>query len=270
MRALAFIMIATSLSVPTSTSSPENECSAVSSWVTGCNNNEEVIVDGTRPGASTPGASTPTDDWEPNPNSPWTPPPEFDFAKCLDDWDSYMHCFRPPEDTDEETVEDTVEIPAVTITDVARFAPDGPVLTGEPDNVGVVGLPTNFVATASEHTVNGELFGFPVTVRFTPAAFDFTFGDDTATTTTSGGQSWDDLGQAQFTPTPTSHTYPERGTYSANVNVRYTAEVDFGIGWFPISGEVTATGPSQEIRIFEAHTALVANTCQQAPGSPGC
>ncbi|WP_051606470.1 hypothetical protein [Microbacterium sp. CH12i] len=107
-------------------------------------------------------------------------------------------------------------------------------------------------------------------MRFTPSGYDFSFGDGSSVTTSSGGQSWVVLGQAQFTPTSTSHTYPERGSYFAQVNVRYTAEVDFGIGWFPISGEVTSVGPPEEIRIFEAHTALVANTCQQAPGSPGC
>ncbi|MGM7671920.1 hypothetical protein [Microbacterium sp. A93] len=167
-------------------------------------------------------------------------------------------------------MEDVVEIPAVTITDVARFAPQGSIVAGEPDNVGVVGLPVNFVAAASEHSVGGELFGFPMTVRFTPSGYDFDYGDGTTVSTMTGGQSWDALGQAQFTPTDTSHTYADRGTYFAHVNVRYTAAVDFGIGWFPITGEVTATGAAQEVRIFEAHTALVAHTCQQNAASPGC
>jgi hypothetical protein len=202
--------------------------------------------------------------WPPATKEEWIPPQQVEFDRCLAAWDSDRPCFVPSDD--EEATEDEEEADE----DLARFAPDGIVVAAEPDNVGVAGLPTNFVAEASTHTVDGDLFGFPVSVRFTPAAFDFAFGDGVTATTTTGGQTWDDLDQAQFTPTDTSHTYAERGTYSARVDVRYTAEVDFGIGWFPIAGQVTSTGSPQEIRIFEAHTALVAHTCEQAPSSPGC
>ncbi|MFS0894032.1 hypothetical protein [Microbacterium sp. 179-I 3D3 NHS] len=131
-------------------------------------------------------------------------------------------------------------------------------------------MPTNFVATAPVTTTSGTIFGAPVSVRFTPSAFEFHYGDGSDATTTTGGQSWTSLGQAQFTPTATSHVYRERGTFSADVDVRYAAEVDLGTGWFPVEGELTADGPSQQIRIFEAHTALVAYTCDQKPSSPGC
>ena len=244
----------------------------------GSNTGSEIIIDDSHtrpesPGTSPIGNPDPgTDsDWTPPPG--WAPPPDFDFEQCLNNWDSYIQCFRMKEEEAEETPAEeaaTPAIPAITIADVARFAPAGSTIAAEPDNVGVVGLPANFVATASVQTVNDSLFGFPVAVRFTPAGYDFSFGDGTTATTSSGGRSWAELGQAQFTPTPTSHTYTERGTYSARVDVRYTAEVDFGIGWFPISGEVTSPGSAQQIRIFEAHTALVAHTCEQAPYSPGC
>lgn len=236
------------------------------------NSGSEIIIDGSRETPRTPGTSPIIDgEWTPNP-TPVPPAKKFNFAECLDDWDSYIHCFRGAEEPEakEDDPEEVAEIPAITISDIARFAPDGSALTGEPDNVGVAGLPTNFVATATAHTVDAELFGFPLSVRFTPAGYDFDFGDGKSTTTNTGGSSWTALGQAQFTPTATSHTYAERGTYSANVDVRYTAEVDFGVGWFPIAGEITAAGPAQEIRIFEAHTALVAHTCAQSPRSPGC
>lgn len=224
---------------------------------------------------NTPGTNNPIGDPGPGPGpgGPGTPRTEFDFGECLADWNSYIRCFRESEeDTEQDPTPDEDEpgVPAVTIADLARFAPQGSALTGEPDNVGVAGLPTNFVTTASVHTVSGSLFGYPITVRFTPVGYDFDYGDGSAATTTEGGTTWEALGQPQFTPTPTSHTYAERGVYTARVDVRYTAEVDLGIGWFPISGQLTATGPAQEIRIFEAHTALVAHTCEQAPSSPGC
>ena len=164
----------------------------------------------------------------------------------------------------------TPSVPAITLTDLAQFSPDPVAATGEPDNLGVAGMPTNFVAAASVHTRTGALFGLPLTVRFTPVGFDFRYGDGDAASSATGGQTWAALGQASFTPTATSHTYRERGTYEAGVTVRYTAEVDLGVGWFPVAGQLTIDGPTQKIRIFEAHTALVARTCTEQPTAPGC
>ncbi|MFB8190920.1 hypothetical protein ACFC14_16505 [Microbacterium sp. NPDC055988] len=158
----------------------------------------------------------------------------------------------------------------LTITDVAQFAPAPATTVGEPGNVGIAGMPANFVAAASVHTRAGTLFDRPTRVRFTPVRFSFTYGDGATTTTNTGGRSWAALGQAQFTPTSTSHSYRERGTYSAHVTVHYTAEVDIGGGWFPIDGELSIDGPARQIRVYEAETALVARTCAEQPGAPGC
>ncbi|KJL49196.1 hypothetical protein RS84_00308 [Microbacterium hydrocarbonoxydans] len=160
--------------------------------------------------------------------------------------------------------------PTITITDLASFAPKPTALAVEPGNAGIANMPANFLAAESVHTQTGTLFDIPLTVRFTPIAYDYTYGDGTTATITTPGRSWADLGQAQFTPTPTSHVYMERGTYEADVDVRYTAEIDFGLGWYPVSGELTSDGPSQQIQIFEAHTALVAHTCTERPTAPGC
>ncbi len=160
--------------------------------------------------------------------------------------------------------------PAITISDLARFAPAPIAATAEPGNVGIAGMPTNFLGTASVQVQNAELFGVPFTVRFTPAGYDYTYGDGATATRAVAGKTWAELGQAQFTPTPTSHVYTQRGTYSAEVDVRYAAEVDFGTGWIPVAGELTTDGTDQQIRIFEARTALVARTCIEHPGAPGC
>ncbi len=235
------------------------------------NTGTEIIIDGSQETGGDPGSSPIDVGWQPPTDDSWSPQKPFDFDQCLIDWDSYIHCFRASEEAEETTEEDDAPaIPAVTISDLVRFAPAGSVIHGEPDDVGVVGLPTNFVAAASVHTVDASLFGFPISVRFTPSAYDFSFGDGATLTASSGGATWESLGQAQFTPTDTGHTYTERGTYTARVDVRYTAEVDLGVGWFPVDGEVTAPGPARDIRIFQAHTALVAYTCAQAPTSPGC
>lgn len=195
------------------------------------------------------------------------PPTRFLDSRCVT-WTSYHECiYETSENTDDET---TPVIPEITLTDLASFAPDPAALTAEPNNLGVAGLPTNLVTAATTHTQNGTLFGYPIAVRFTPDIYTFHHGDDTSTASNTPGTTWDTLHQAQFTPTDTSHTYTERGTYTARVDITYTAEIDLGIGWFPITGHLNTTGTPQTIRIYEAHTALVARTCTEQPTAPGC
>ncbi len=158
----------------------------------------------------------------------------------------------------------------LTIEDLAQFAPAPVTTAAEPGNAGVAGMPTNFVATVAAHTATGTLLDRPVTVRFTPVRVVFDHGDGTTATTPDGGRTWAELGQAPFTPTPTSHTFAHRGTYSTSTVVVYTAEVDIGGGWFPVSGELSVDGPSRSVRIYEATTALVARTCEERPAAPGC
>ncbi|KJL27591.1 hypothetical protein RS83_02640 [Microbacterium oxydans] len=194
---------------------------------------------------------------------------ETEFDECLNGWDSARRCFRPKFERDAPPSAPP-GIPAIAMTDLAAFAPDAVTTVGEPGNLGVAGMPTNFVAAASTRTQTGALFGIPLMVRFTPSGYDFHYGDGSSASTRTGGQTWAALGQAQFTPTSTSHVYRQRGAYLADVDVRYTAEIDLGDGWFPVAGELTTDGPVSRIRIFEAHTALVAHTCAARPSSPGC
>nr|WP_274637696.1 hypothetical protein [Microbacterium bovistercoris] len=159
----------------------------------------------------------------------------------------------------------------MTLNDLVSFRPTPPTLTSEPDRVGIAGLPLNLVAATSTQTLHGELFDFAVAVRFVPHHFDWSYGDGGGSTTRTGGTTWAHNGDAQFTPTGTSHTYSERGTYRATVTVSYAPSVNFGDGrWRPVAGYVTATSSAQSIRILEAHTALVAHTCTEDPSGPGC
>ncbi|WP_139230904.1 hypothetical protein [Microbacterium sp. cf046] len=161
--------------------------------------------------------------------------------------------------------------PDVTAADLASFRPATPSLTGEPTGFGLVGAPTNVVASASEQLMTGTLLGWDVTVRFVPAGFVFDYGDGSTARFTTGGASWASLAQPQFTPTATSHVYRERGTYPVAVTVQYAASVDFGSGtWRPVTGYVTATSAGYDIRVVEARTALVDRTCIENPAGPGC
>lgn len=220
------------------------------------NNGTEVDVTGVQ---TDPGTSDSTDGTSDPDTKTFTP-----VEKCNITTTTIEFCPVSP------TVNGVGEIPEVTLTDLAQFAPAPATLSAEPSNAGIADMPTNFLGAASVHTQTGSLFGFPVTVRFTPVGYDYTYGDGTNATVTTAGRSWGDLGQAQFTPTPTSHTYTERGTYNAGLSIRYSAEVDLGRGWYPIAGQLTIPTAPQQIQIFEAHTALVAHTCTEKPTAPGC
>lgn len=166
---------------------------------------------------------------------------------------------------------EVVALPEVTLADLASFRPAEPTLTGQPTGFGVAGMPTNVVAAASEQHLSGTLLGWDVTVRFVPAGFVFDYGDGTTGRADSGGATWESLGQAQLTPTGTSHVYAARGAYQASVEVQYAASVDFGGGyWQPVEGFVTASSGGYGVRVVEARTALVDETCAEDSSGPGC
>lgn len=169
-----------------------------------------------------------------------------------------------------DIVYDVVSLPDVTIADLVSFVPARPTLSGEPAGLGVVGMPMNVVAAASAQQIPGVLFDYDVVVRFTPAAFRFSYGDGTQRTSSFGGASWTALRQAEFTPTSTSHVYTSRGQYSVSTTVLYSADVSFGSGWRPVPGYVEATTGGYNVRIVEVRTALVDQTCLENTSGPGC
>ncbi|MCW3494592.1 hypothetical protein [Microbacterium sp. SSM24] len=162
-------------------------------------------------------------------------------------------------------------IPDVTLADLASFRPATPRLTGQPAGFAIAGMPANLVAAASVQSIPGTVLDWEVTVRFTPVSFEFDHGDGTSAVYTTGGATWEQLGQPQLTPTATSHVFRDRGTYSVAVTVRYAASVNFGTGtWRPVPGYVTATSGGYAVRVLEARTALVDKTCIENPDGPGC
>jgi hypothetical protein len=165
---------------------------------------------------------------------------------------------------------ETAGLPDVSMDDLASFRPAAPTASSEPAGIGIAGMPTNLVVAASTHTVTGDLFGYAVTVRFTPTAYVISHGDGTSARTTTPGASWASLGQAQFTPTATSHTYAARGDFTVTATTEYVAQVDFGGGWRAVPGTLTLTSGGYALRIVEARTALVDRTCLEAPAAPGC
>lgn len=248
-------------------SSPASAGCSDSSLVTGgcgvTNTGTQLDVSGvisTPPGAPTPDSSHTSKD------SPSSPSSSYDSDGCLITTDEDGRCIRARIRANP----DGTPAPSVTMTDLAQFAPRAADFAVEPGNAGIAGMPTNLLGAASVRTQTGTLFGNPISVRFTPIAYDYSYGDGSTATVTVPGRTWEELGQAPFTPTPTSHVYSARGTYTAALSIRYSAQVDLGGGWFPVIGELTTDSPSQQIRIFEAHTALVARTCLENPAAVGC
>lgn len=248
---VAATLFMTGFAVPSSSG-----CNAAVSFITGCSAGSSLTLaaSDTHSASIRPGAEASRDHSTPEPKRE---PCKTDTALSRS---CGMYGVRVTEESEHP----------LTIEDLARFAPDPVTTAAEPGNAGVVGMATNFVATVAAHTVSGTLLDRPVTVRFTPARVVFDHGDGTSATAPDGGRTWATLGQAPFTATPTSHVYTRRGTYTTRTTVAYTAEVDVGGGWFPVSGELSVDGASRQIRIYEATTALVARTCEERPAAVGC
>lgn len=157
-----------------------------------------------------------------------------------------------------------------TLSDVAQFAPGSVALVDEPDGVGIAGMPMNFVAAPTIHEQVGTLFDTELSVRFTPVAVRYDYGDGTVRTVAPGARTWAQLGLAQFSATPSSHAYRAGGRYVATAAVQYSADFNLGRGWVPIDGILTIPTGSAAIQIFEARTALVERTCLEDPTGPGC
>jgi hypothetical protein len=159
-----------------------------------------------------------------------------------------------------------------TLTDIASFRPVTPTLTVEPGDFGIVGRPTNFVASARTQSVTGSLFDLPVTVEFTPVRYRFDYGDGSSRTAATGGATWKAGAAPLFTQTGTSHTYNAKAVVTAQVTVAYSARVAFAgfAGWYDVDGYVIAQTPGKRFPLYVAKTVLVEQTCDENPHGPGC
>jgi len=273
-RLIVSLTIAISLPLLASASAGCSQGSIVSGGCGVSNDGSSITVTGTQ--SQSPGS--PSSSWPPsNSGTPGTSGAPVDtgpseLERCRADAGRARVCLEPRRRTEPSAPApaSAPAAPTISITDLVTLTPATATPTADPSNVGIAGLPTNFVTTASVHTRTGTLFGAPLTARFTPVGYDFAYGDGTTAHSTTPGATWDALDQPQFTPTATSHIYTDRGTYDTTVTIHYTAEIDLGTGWIPLTGTLTVPGPTQQIRIYEAHTALVAHTCTEQPTAPGC
>jgi hypothetical protein len=159
----------------------------------------------------------------------------------------------------------------VRISDLINFAPATPTHGMEPAGWTLVGLPTNFIASASVHTRSGLLLGFPADVRFTPVAYRWNYGDASSARNATGGASWAALGLPEFSDTATSHVFDTRGVVTIESAVEYGAEYRFaGQPWRAISGTIAVWARPLAATAGDAKTVLVERDCLRGPFGPGC
>ncbi|EPD83538.1 hypothetical protein HMPREF1529_02920 [Microbacterium sp. oral taxon 186 str. F0373] len=247
---LSSIALATVLwaAVPGDTKS----CAGSAAWGGNCsisNTGSSVEIGATRPGGSGGSGGSRGDGGDAE-AAPAPPPPACTDSLCRGNY--------------------SVVVLQPTLSDVASFAPASAPFVDEPDGVGIVGMPMNFVATAGVHEQAGTLFDLPVTVRFTPTSYRFIYGDGTSRDSPTGGRTWAALGRAQFSATDTSHAYAARGTYTASATVRYAAQANFGNGWIDVPGLLDIPAGTTTLQIVDVKTALVDKTCLENPRGPGC
>lgn len=170
-----------------------------------------------------------------------------------------------------ESVEEAV-VPTVTIHDVASFAPDAPTVTTEPRVWGLRNAHTNVIADAAGHTRTGTLLGQAAAVNFIPVGFTIDYGDGTTATTASGGDTWADLGLAEFSKTTTSHRYTEVGTKTITAEVEYAAEYSLNGGaWIPVAGTLSIpTDTPHTIQVVRNSTVGVDKPCTPGRVAVGC
>lgn len=186
------------------------------------------------------------------------------FANCTVVLDGRCRAVGPGRDTPPAAG-------TVTLADIAHLVPDLGTLSTQPAGWAPLRLPANPISSASTHTVGATLLGAPANVRFTPVEWYWDYGDGSTGTSESGGARWESLGIAEFDPTPTSHAYRSRGTYTLTVSIAFRAEYQVAGGpWIPIAGTLVRSGPSADIRIMSAKTVLVDEDCVRNPHGPGC
>lgn len=160
---------------------------------------------------------------------------------------------------------------AVTLSDIASFAPTVGGNHMEPNGWIVVGLDTNFYSDRSTRVVDGTLLGFPASVRFTPLSWRWSYGDGSATTSATPGASWAAQNLAEFAPSPTSHVFATAGSYAIDLTVGYAAQYRFaGSDWVAIAGTLELPANRIIATANDASTVLVNRDCRQNPEGPGC
>lgn len=247
------LISATVLAAATPVSTAVFGCGGNNAVVTGCINNGgvDVIATGGSPGSGGGSSGSPGGGSAGSGGPSGTPV----IWKCLE-----VTC-----------ASDSPGAAPITLRDIASFRPTPGVQYMQPDGWTVPGLDTNFYAVTDVHVIEGTLLGQPASVRFTPVAYHWTYGDGTSADLATRGATWGALGVAEFDPTPTSHIYAAEGRYTIRLTIDFRAEYRFaGSPFFPIAGVLPLPANDLHITVDGAKTVLVEHDCGVNPTGPGC
>lgn len=162
-------------------------------------------------------------------------------------------------------------IPTLTFEDLSHVEPQSPSMRTQPTGWSVVNLPTNFIASIAEHVVTTEVLGRDVDVKFTPIRYDWSFGDGATNATSSPGATWEQLGVAEFSTTPTSHRYQTVQSVEPMVTVTYSVAYRWlGQDWISMDGTLNRNASAPIVFVQNADTVLVTSPCHPGRAAPGC
>jgi hypothetical protein len=266
------------LGVFVATDSPLEECSHGARTSGGCVSITTEVTDQQvtlGAGVTIPGTesgSTQASDPRPlaplTPGASWSPPPPrapvLGSSQCVNIVSGSCRGSSPAKNPVQAEVVAPLASPTppTSLSDLASFSPGGSSLVVEPGWWSLPRVPTNIYTQASVQTQPGQLLGWPIEVRFTPKAFNWSYGDGTQRLTLSPGGSW---GGAQFTSTATSHTYRAPGNYSVSLSVEYAVSYRFpGEAFIAIPGTITQNQGSTSIQVLRVSPVLTEAGCAPA------
>jgi hypothetical protein len=181
---------------------------------------------------------------------------------------------NPPADSPPESTagwDDYTVTGPVTLSDLVNFRPAPGVDSMEPDGWMIVGLDTNFYATAPVQVQSGLLLDLPAQVRFTPVRYHWAYGDGATRSASTPGATWAAYDLSEFDPTPTSHVYTASGTYYIGLTIDFAAEYRWaGSDWTSIAGTIPVPANRLVASAGGAKTVLVEQECTLNPRGPGC
>ncbi|WP_336560953.1 MULTISPECIES: hypothetical protein [unclassified Nocardioides] len=151
--------------------------------------------------------------------------------------------------------EETAAPPQITNAMVARAfkripLPASTLVVQPPGGETLVNFATNFYTEAAPFERSVTLVGQRVDLRIRPSGFGWSFGDGTATRTTTPG--------AAYPALDVTHEYARAGRVGPSVDTTYSADFRVNGGpWEPVVGTVTMTGAPVALQVRTASPTLV-------------
>lgn len=258
--AVALIVVPASTPVAFADCAQNERIGGSCSAITAETGEQEVTLSRTESTSGTPGGQESTSGVVSY--SPVDPPPirteaELGSDECEIKVAGLCRAQAPEKATGESSQITTPPEAPTHVSELQAFRPNQPGIVMEPDGWSLPTLEVNLVSTATRHRVSGELLGWPVVVRFTPARFRWSYGDGQSARLSAAGSTNSSAGRAQFDQSPTSHRYEKPGSYLVSLRVDYDVEFKFDGGTFnDLDGQVHSSASSRRVEVFSVSPLL--------------